>query len=140
VHTRNTDARTNSVTILSPTKPQALLEKRGEVRCATHLPLLLTSGSGEVIPAVIENVSASGLLAMADLRFSLLLPPPTGARFEVEFFLDDIEARQLLLEVVRVEKYGQHVIGLGCQFVQPPATLTTNLRVAVASHRTAAHR
>lgn len=140
VHTSNTDARTDSITILSPAKPQALTEKRHEARCSTHLPLRLTSGSGEVIPAVVENVSASGLFATADMRFSLLLPPPTGARFEVEFFLDDVEARQLLLEIVRVEKYDEYVIGLGCQFVQPPATWTAHLRAAVAFHLAAAHR
>jgi hypothetical protein len=138
--TSDTGMRADSVTILALPKSDAATEKRREARCTTRLPLRLTSGSGEVIPAVVHNLSASGLFATADIRSSLLLPPPNGARFEGEFFLDEVEARQLLLEIVRVEKYDQHVIGLGCQFVKPPPTLTTNLRATVASHLASAQR
>jgi PilZ domain len=129
----DTGARTDSVTVLSPSQANVSTEKRREVRCAAELPLRLTSGSGELIPAVIHNLSANGLFATADTRFSLLLPPPNGARFEGEFFLDDIEARQLLLEVVRVAKQGHYAIGLGLQFIQPSPTLTTHIREKVAS-------
>lgn len=136
----DTDTRMGSVTILSAPQADASTEKRREARCATSLPLRLISGSGEVIPAVMQNLSASGLFATADIRSSLLLPPPNGSRFESEFFLDDVEVRQLLLEIVRVEKQAQHLIGLGCRFVEPPPTLTTSLREAVATHLAAEHR
>jgi hypothetical protein len=82
---------------------------------------------------VIRNLSAEGLFAVADERFSLLLPPPNGARFEGEFFFGDVEARDLLLEIVRVEKRDRHLIGLGCQFVSPPATFASSIRTKVAS-------
>jgi hypothetical protein len=108
-------------------------ERRREVRCQTDIPLRLTSGSGETIPAVIHNLSASGLFAAADRRFSLLLPPPNGAQFNGEFFFDDVEARDLLLEIVRVEKQDHYLIGLGCQFVSPPAAFTSSIRAKVAS-------
>ncbi|MGE0683983.1 MAG: PilZ domain-containing protein [Candidatus Binatia bacterium] len=108
-------------------------DRRKETRCAINLPLRLTSGSGETIPAVICNLSAGGLLATADVRFSLLLPPPNGARFDGEFFLDDVEVRNVLLEVVRINKQSQHLIDIGCQFVQPPPALTTNIRARVGS-------
>ncbi len=134
------DAQTDSVTILSPPQADTSTDKRREARCGTSLPLRLTSGSGEVIPAVVQNVSASGLFAMADIRSSPLLPPPNGARFEGEFFLDNVEVRQLLLEIVRVKKQDLHLIGLGCRFVEPPPTLSTNLRAVVASHLAAEHR
>jgi hypothetical protein len=110
-------------------------DRRREVRCQTDLPLRLTSGSGEIIPAVIRNLSATGLFAMADERFSLLLPPPDGARFEGEFFFGDIEARNLLLEIVRVDRDDSHQVGLGCQFVLPPSGLTMHLRATVLSRR-----
>jgi len=131
---------TETVTVLAPPVSGFLTEKRREVRCPAELPLQLISGSGERIPAVIHNLSANGIFATADIRFSLLLPPPTSARFDGEFFLDDVEARQLLLEVVRVVKQDQHVIGLGLQFVQPLPTLTSGLREKIASRLALAHR
>ncbi|MBI3757777.1 MAG: PilZ domain-containing protein [Deltaproteobacteria bacterium] len=127
-----TGAQPETLTVLSSSESETT-EKRREMRCPTELPLQLTSGSGELIPAVIRNLSANGLFATADIRFSLLLPPPTGARFDGEFFLDEVEARQLLLEVVRVAKRDQHLIGLGLRFVQPLPTLTTSIREKVAS-------
>lgn len=110
-------------------------DRRREARCQTNLPLRLTSGSGETIPAVIRNLSAEGLFAVADERFSLLLPPPNGARFEGEFFFGNIEAHNLLLEIVRVDRDDSHQVGLGCQFVLPPADLTTHLRTTVMARR-----
>jgi len=123
----------DKLTLLPPLPAGVTNDRRKERRCPTELPLRLTSGSGETIPAVIRNLSASGLLATADVRFSLLLPPPNGACFAGEFFLDDVEARDVLLEVVRVERQSQHLIELACQFVQPPPPLTTTIRARVAS-------
>ena len=124
---------TETITVLSSPASGFLSEKRREARCSAELPLQLISGSGERIPAVIHNLSANGLFATVDIRFSLLLPPPPSARFDGEFFLDEIEARRLLLEVVRVVKRDQHIIGLGLQFVQPLPTLTSGIREKVAS-------
>ena len=131
---------TEKVTVLSSPAPGFVAEKRREVRCSAELPLQLISGSGERIPAVIHNLSANGIFATVDIRFSLLLPPPNSARFDGEFFLDEVEARQLLLEVVRVVKRDQHVIGLGLHFVQPLSTLTVGLREKVASRLALARR
>jgi hypothetical protein len=130
----------DSVTALPPLPPGVVNDRRKEVRCVANLPLRLTSGSGETIPAVICNLSAGGLLATADVRFSLLLPPPNGARFEGEFFLDDVEARNVLLEVVRINKQNQHLIDIGCQFVQPPPALIASIRALVCSRRAPARR
>lgn len=99
----------------------------------TALPLRFTSGSGETIPAVILNISASGLLALVDVRFSPLLPPPRGSRFEGEFFLDELEVRQAVLEVVRIEERGKHLIALGCEFIHPPSPIPANIRAKVAA-------
>jgi len=122
----------DAVTVLSPLPPGVVNDRRREMRGATDLPLRLTSGSGEVIPAVIHNLSAGGLLATADVRFSLLLPPPNGARFDGEFFLDDVEVRDVLLEVVWVERHDRYLINIGCQFIQPPPDLATNLRTLIS--------
>lgn len=129
-----------AVTVLPSFPPGVANERRREARCAADLPLRLTSGTGETIPAVIRNLSASGLLAAADVRFSLLLPPPDGARFDGEFFLDDVEVGQLLLEIVRVERHNPFLIGLGCQFVQPSPTVTAGIRAKVASLLAAGRR
>jgi hypothetical protein len=129
----------DEVTVLDELPLRRTNERRRELRCVTDLPLRLTSGFGETIPAVLRNLSARGLLATADERFSLLLPPPNGARFEGEFFLDDVEVRRLLLEVVRVEKQNVHIINLGCQFVDPPPFLTAALRARIMA-RAAAER
>lgn len=130
----------DSVTVLPLLPPGVTNDRRKEARCIANLPLRLTSGSGETIPAVICNLSAGGLLARADVRFSLLLPPPNGARFDSEFFLDDVEVRNVLLEVVRISKQNQHLIDIGCQFVQPPPLLTTSLRTRVGFRRAPTRR
>lgn len=125
------DESIGALTLLPPLPPEVANDRRREARCLTDLPLRLTSGSGETFPAVMRNVSASGLLATADDRFSLLLPPPNGMRFDGEFFFDDVEVRDLLLEVIRVEREGRHRLSLGCEFVQPPADLATQIRSKV---------
>jgi len=79
-----------SVKILPADLSDAVRQTRREARLSTTLPLRLTTGFGEMIPAVIVDLSASGLSALADVRSSPLLPPPRGARFEGEFFLDEI--------------------------------------------------
>jgi hypothetical protein len=122
-----------SVKILPTDLPEAIRQRRRETRRSLTLPLRLTSGSGETLPAVILNLSASGLLALVDVRFSPLLPPPPGSRFDGEFFLDEIEMRQAVLEVVRVEEQGKHLFVLGCKFVHPPASVPANIRASLAT-------
>lgn len=121
------------VTLLPSLPTGVIADRRREARCTTDVPLRLTSGSGETIPAVIRNLSAGGLLVTADVRFSLLLPPPNGARFDGEFFLDDVEMRNILLEIVWVERHDRHLIDVGCQFIQTPLYLATNLRGLVSA-------
>jgi hypothetical protein len=86
-----------------------------------------------MIPAVILNLSASGLLALVDIRSSPLMPPPQGSRFLGEFFLEDIELRHAVLEIVRIEDRGGFLIALGCRFVYPPPLISTTLRAKVVA-------
>lgn len=125
-----------SVKILPADLPEAIRQRPRETRRSLALPLRLTSGSGETLPAVILNLSASGLLALVDVRFSPLLPPPPGSRFDGEFFLDEIEVRQAVLEVIHVEKQGKHLFVLGCEFVHPPAPIPANIRASLATRQT----
>jgi hypothetical protein len=126
--------------VLPDNPPEALRRTRREPRSAVLLPMLLTSGSGEKVPAVLLNLSASGLLVLVDVRFSPVLPPPPGARLEGEFFLDDIEVRRALLEVVRVESRDAHLVALSCTFVETSAEVPTRIRAKVASSLAAARR
>lgn len=116
--------------------PETIRERRAEVRCAVALPLRLTSKSGATIPAVILNLSATGLLALIDVRSSPLLPPSRGSRFEGEFFFDEIEVRGVLLEVMRVDKRSTHLIALGCRFAAVPLHISAALRTKVAARLT----
>lgn len=126
--------------ILPADLPEAVRQTRRESRWDTVLPLSLITGSGEIIPAVIINLSASGLLALVDVRFSPLLPPPRGARFEIEFFLDDVEIRHAVVEVLRLEKRGDTLIALGCQFVHIPSEISSALRAKITARLSAGHR
>lgn len=113
------------------------LVKAREDRLAVSLPLRLTrrpsNTADEVIPGILINVSASGLQILTDERFSLLLPPPRGARFEIEFFFDQVEIRQVTIHVVRIEKRGSYQLVLGCKFVRLPAQARLALRAAIAA-------
>ncbi len=124
--------------VLPDNPPEAIRQTRREARCTVLLPMRLISGSGEAIPAVLINISASGLLALVDIRFSPVLPPPPGAHLESEFFLDDIEIRQAVLEVIRVEQRGESLFGLSCKFVHPSSELSTRIRAKVAAYLAAA--
>ncbi|HEV8715221.1 MAG TPA: PilZ domain-containing protein [Candidatus Binatia bacterium] len=126
--------------VLPDNPPEAIRRRRRELRSAVVLPMFLTSGSGEKIPAVLVNISASGLLALVDVRFSPVLPLPPGARIEGDFFLDDIEIHRTLLEVVRVENHDTYLVGLSCAFVQPPAEMSAKIRAKVTSHLAAGRR
>jgi len=127
----------SSIKILPDDLPEAIRWTLREARLPTLLPLRLTTGSGEIVPAVILDLSSSGLLALVDERFSPLLPPPPGTRFEGEFFLDELEICRTELEVVRVEKRDHSQFALGCRFVYLPPETTAALRTKVTARLTA---
>lgn len=108
-------------------------EERVEVSLPARLIRSATGMSDEVIPALITNVSASGIQVVTDQRFSLYLPPFLGARFTVEFFFYAIEIRLVGVEIVRSEKRQGHRIHLGCRFINLPTQARLALRVAVAA-------
>jgi hypothetical protein len=108
-------------------------EERVEVSLPARLVRSVAGMSDEVIPALVSNVSASGIQVVTDQRFSLSLPPFLGARFTVEFFFDAIEIRHVGVEIVRSEKHQGHRVLLGCKFVSLPTPARLALRAAVAS-------
>ena len=112
----------------------ALQQHRTGPRWTTIQPLRLTTGSGEAIPAVLLNVGASGLLALVDARFSPWLPPPCGTRINGEFYLDDIEIKHGVLEVVWTEKQTTGQILLGCTFIDMPSGIARAIRDKVTAH------
>ena len=120
-----------SIKILPDDLPEAARWTLREARLPTLLPLRLTTGSGEIVPAVILNLSTSGLLALVDERFSPLLPPPPGTRFEGEFFFDELEIYRVELEVVRVEKRDHSQFTLGCSFIHLPPEVTAAIRTKI---------
>ena len=118
--------------------------KTREERLAVSLPVRLlrssVGGPTEIIPAVLVNVSASGVQILTDQRFSLFLPPFLGARFSVEFFLGEIEIRHVEVEIVRSEKREPYGIVLGGKFVNLPSAARLSLRSAVAARTSTARR
>lgn len=122
-----------SLKLLKPALPQAERQTRREARCSVTLPLRLITGSGEMIPAVILNVSASGLLVLVDERASLVLPPPRGSFLDGEFFFEEIEVPQITLEIVRVEQRSYHQLALGCKFVDSSSDVMAAIRAKVTA-------
>lgn len=127
--------------LVRPALAPAEQKRRGEVRCSVVLPIRLTTGSGETIPAVVLNISASGLLALVDERSSLFLPPPPGSSLNGEFFFEEIELPQFTLEVTRSTRRGKNQFVLGCRFVDLPSAVTADIRAKVLAFLTieAAH-
>ena len=114
---------------LLPVEPDRGEERvRRDQRLSTVLPLRLTSGSGDVMPAVVLNVSASGVLALVDGRFSPILPPPCGTRLDADFFLEEVDATGTSLEVVRTEERGRNLVALGCRFVDTSPEIPRAIR------------
>jgi hypothetical protein len=107
---------------------QAEQQKRHEVRRRVILPLRLTTGSGDMIPAVVLNVSASGLLLLVDERSSLTLPPPRGSYLNGAFFFEEIELPQFTLEVMRIIRQDEKQFVLGCRFVDVPSSILAEIR------------
>jgi hypothetical protein len=110
---------------------------RGEERVATTLPVWLTMRLGpeayEVIPALLMDLSTSGVSLLTDLRFSPLLPPAPGTHFEIEFFFDDIEVCRTEVTLERLDKRSAHQVVLGCSFVALSGELRATIRHKVAA-------
>lgn len=127
-----------SLKILKSAPPQAERQTRRDARLSVTLPLRITTGSGDMIPAVVLNVSVSGLSILVDERTSLLLPPPRGSRFDSEFFFEEIEIPQITLEITRAERRGKTQFILGCKFIELPAAIAAALRAKVTARFTPA--
>ena len=110
---------------------------RLHARCSVVLPLRLTTGSGEIIPAVVLNVSPSGLLILVDERTSLILPPPRGTQVDSEFFFDELEVPKLTLEIIRIDQRKNHQLALGCKFVNLSPHVAAAIRAKVQKHLSA---
>lgn len=80
-------------------QPSYLSSLRREERLKTALPARLifprVNTADETIPGILLDLSASGCQLLTDRRFSLLLTPSSLTRWLVEFFLDELEIRQV---------------------------------------------
>jgi hypothetical protein len=116
---------------------------RREERLGIALPLKLIhprpKAVDEVIPGVLIDLSASGMQILTDQRFSLLLPPTRNTRLEVEFFLDELEIRQVPIQVLRVHSQKNYLLVLGCKFIDLPASARLALRAEVAKRLAKSH-
>jgi len=121
----------SAIQFLKTSLPQTERQIRRNARCSVILPLRLTTGSGEMIPAVILNVSSSGLLLVVDERSSLTLPLPRGAYVDGEFFFDELEVPDITLEIVRIERRNKHQLALGCKFVDLAAHVAAEIHAKI---------
>jgi hypothetical protein len=120
--------------------PHSERHTRHDARCSVILPLRLTTGSGEMIPAVVLNVSSSGLLAVVDERASLILPLPRGSRVDGEFFFDELAVPQLTLEIVRVDRRSNNQLVLGCKFVNLPSQVAADIHAKISARASKGNR
>ena len=118
--------------------PEARREERLEIALPVKLIYPLRHAPDEMIPAVLIDLSASGVKMLTDQRFSLRLPPTPATRFEVEFFLDEIEICQVPIQVLRVERRQDYQLVLSCKFLDLPAPARLSLRAEVAKRRATA--
>jgi PilZ domain len=129
--------RRDTVEVLPAELPEALRRMSAEPRMAVALPVLLTAPPGEIIPALLADVSPSGLMLVVDRRFSPLLPMPSGACLWIEFYLDEIEVADAQISVRSSKPRGRHQIELGCAFVDLDDEARTAIRSKVAASRIA---
>jgi PilZ domain len=125
-------------TFTSSSPPEDSPAVRREERLAIALPVKLIyprQTIDEMIPAVLIDLSAVGVKLLTDQRFSLRLPPPRNTRLEVEFFLDEIEIRQVPIQVLRVAQRQNYQLVLGCKFLNLPTPARLSLRAEVAKRR-----
>lgn len=132
-------ARAAKMSIPDRNLPLDLSSARREERLDIVFPVrLLYSVPNEIdetIPGILLDLSASGIQVLTDQRFSLLLPLPLQSRLAVEFFLDELEIRQLPTQITRVKELKNHQLIVGCKFIDLPAAIRLALRAEVARRR-----
>ena len=130
----------------APTKnlPSDLSSLRREERLDIALPVRLIysrpKAVDEIIPGILIDLSASGFQIFTDRRFSLLLPPTSNTRLEIEFFLDALEIRQVPIQIVRVKQLENYQLMLGCKFVNLPTAARLALRAEICKRVSNSHR
>ena len=107
-------------------------EERFEIALLVRLLHSFSNEIDEAIPGVLRDLSASGLQILTDRRFSLLLPPTPQTRLAVEFFIDELEIRQVPIQVVWVKQMKNYQLLLGCKFIDLPAAARLAVRAEVA--------
>jgi hypothetical protein len=107
-------------------------EERLDIVFPVRLLYSVPNEIDEIIPGILLDLSASGIQVLTDQRFSLLLPPPLHSRLEVEFFLDELEIRQLPVQIARVKKLKNHQLMVGCKFIDLPTATRLAVRAEVA--------
>jgi len=111
---------------------------RHEARAAVQVPVLLRDESGEPVPGIGIDLSASGLRILLDARFAPahgLLP---GCHLACELYLGEVEVRRVELVVRRVDDVGHHQLELGCAFVELAPGARVGLRREIARRLAAA--
>src|SRR3954467_196389 len=100
--------RAPKVSVPDRNLPSDLSSIRREERLDIAFPVRLLhpvpNEIDEMIPGILLDLSASGIQVLTDQRFSLLLPPTLHSRLEVEFFLDELEIRQVPIQIIRTKK------------------------------------
>jgi len=110
---------------------------RHEARVGLALPALIKGGHGHIAPAVVLDISATGMRVLVDERSSPGLPVPPGARLRCEFYFGPVEIRDVEVLVTRVDEIGAGQLELGCAFERLPATMRAELRREVARRASA---
>ncbi|MEW6268334.1 MAG: PilZ domain-containing protein [Thermodesulfobacteriota bacterium] len=126
-----------TVEILPADLPDALRYMRAEARMSTALPARLTASNGEMIPALLADLSPTGVMVLVDRRFSPLLPFPAGASLWIEFYLDEIEVLDAVIRVRGLKERGRFQVELGCAFVDLTDQARTAIRSKVAASKIA---
>ena len=108
-------------------------EERADVALPVRLTLQLTAESGQSIPAMLVNVSASGIRVLTDVRFSPLLPLHLETIFKIAFFFEEIEVREAKIRVEQITRRGPYTVELGCSFCDLPDETRTMLRHKIAA-------
>ncbi|HEY8517065.1 MAG TPA: PilZ domain-containing protein [Candidatus Binatia bacterium] len=125
----------DTVEILPVELPETLRYQRAEARMSTELPARLTASNGEMIPAVLGDLSPTGVRLVLDRRFSPLLPLPVGAKFWLEFYLDEVEVLDAIVQVRHVKEDGRYQLQMGCSFVDLTDQARTAIRSKVAASK-----
>ncbi len=93
-------------------------QRRRHPRHPVLLPMCLRlTTQGEWLPALLFNLSSSGLLALVETRVLSAQAVRVGMCLHGLLFLEVFEGEEVELEVARVELRGADVLGVGCQLV-----------------------